>query len=313
MTENHRVLSLYSRSPYYQLMVALLYTIGIGGLVLIAFLIAGLLYFDPDSSLLSDSSFKPDRMDILFIQYLILTQQLSLFLIPGILLYRKLKAPFTNGYPELTRPDFSDIGAVTILTFCLLPLIGITGEFNSSISFPEWLSGFKEWIIEKENNVESMVELALSDNHIGFIAINIVLFAILPAIGEELIFRGIFQKIFERIFRSGHLAVWLTSFLFSALHLQFYGFLPRLILGLVFGYLFLWSRRLWLPVIAHFINNAVVLTGQYLYDDKTTKMPYDSSVSGQIVLLILALIPVILIMNRFRERSVTEKLPSRLP
>ena len=88
--------------------------------------------------------------------------------------------------------------------------------------------------------------------------------AVLPAIGEELIFRGVFQKIFYDFFKSGHMAIWVTAFLFSALHFQFYGFIPRLILGLVFGYLFFWSGTLWLPVLSHFVNNAVPVIGVYI-------------------------------------------------
>jgi len=313
MAENIRGLSLYSKSPFYQLIISILYIIGIGGLILTAFLIPGFIIFDPDPNLLNDASFRADFKDILFLQYLMIAQQLSLFLIPGIILYRKLEIPFEDSYPELLRPELSDIRTVIILTFCLIPVTGVTGEFNSAIRFPEWLSGIETWIIEKENIAESMFELLFSDSYAGFIAVNIIMIAVLPAIGEELIFRGIIQKIFERIFRSGHMAVWITAFLFSALHLQFYGFIPRLILGLVFGYLFLWSRKLWLPVLAHFTNNAVALTVQYLTDDKPSTMQNEYSVTGQIVLLMLALIPVVLILNRFRERSMTEKLQLQSP
>jgi membrane protease YdiL (CAAX protease family) len=93
--------------------------------------------------------------------------------------------------------------------------------------------------------------------------VTIFVLAVIPAISEEMIFRGVLQQIVCRIFRSGHAGIWITAIFFSAIHLQFFGFIPRLILGLSFGYLFFWSRNLWLPVIAHFINNSVPVLMSY--------------------------------------------------
>jgi membrane protease YdiL (CAAX protease family) len=137
--------------------------------------------------------------------------------------------------------------------------------------------------------------------------LNIMIIAVLPAISEELIFRGVFQKIFQNIFRSGHLAVWFTSFLFSAIHLQFYGFLPRFILGLIFGYLFLWSRNLWFPVIAHFINNAVPAAGTYLKGWKAVNSLSGASLGNQITVVMFSLIVGIVILSRFRQAAYEDR------
>ena len=94
--------------------------------------------------------------------------------------------------------------------------------------------------------------------------LNLFIIAILPAVGEEFFFRGVLQKILIRLFKSGHVAIWVTAFIFSAIHFQFFGFVPRFILGLIFGYLFFWSSTLWLPVISHFINNAVPVIMAYI-------------------------------------------------
>jgi membrane protease YdiL (CAAX protease family) len=88
---------------------------------------------------------------------------------------------------------------------------------------------------------------------------NLLLVAIVPALGEEMIFRGLVLPIFRKWTGKLHLAVWLSALLFSAMHMQFFGFLPRLVLGAVLGYLYVWTSSLWVPVIAHFTNNALAL------------------------------------------------------
>jgi len=95
------------------------------------------------------------------------------------------------------------------------------------------------------------------------LSFNIFLIAILPALGEELFFRGAIIRVFQD-WRGFKTAIWITAFIFSAIHLQFYGFLPRLLMGAFFGYLLLWSENLWLPVTAHFINNVVAVVFYYL-------------------------------------------------
>jgi membrane protease YdiL (CAAX protease family) len=90
--------------------------------------------------------------------------------------------------------------------------------------------------------------------------------AFLPAIGEELLFRGVILRIFTNWTKNHHWGVWISAILFSALHMQFYGFIPRMLLGVLFGYLLVWSGSMWLPIIAHFINNGVAVVVMFLID-----------------------------------------------
>ena len=137
---------------------------------------------------------------------------------------------------------------------------------------------------------DHLLDVIMTPETLSGMWLNLVIIAALPAIGEELIFRGVFQKILQNLFRSGHLSVWFTSFLFSAIHFQFYGFLPRFILGLIFGYLFLWSRNIWLPVIAHFINNAVPTVGAYIKGWDAINQHSDSVPVTQIIGMISPLV-----------------------
>ena len=86
-----------------------------------------------------------------------------------------------------------------------------------------------------------------------------LIIALIPAFGEELLFRGLIQKGLFKSWGNIHLAIWLSAFLFSALHLQFLGFIPRFLIGGLLGYLFFWSGSIWLPILAHFVNNATAV------------------------------------------------------
>ena len=134
-------------------------------------------------------------------------------------------------------------------------------------------------------------------------SLNLVIIALTPAIAEEFIFRGVFQKIFYGLLRSGHLAVWFTAFLFSTLHFQFFGFIPRFILGLVFGYLFFWSGTLWLPVISHFVNNAFPVVLVYIEGIDKLNAPIDVPLWKQAIGLPLPVILSLVILYYFWNKN----------
>jgi len=91
--------------------------------------------------------------------------------------------------------------------------------------------------------------------------------SIIPAIGEELVFRGIVQNELLRIWNKKHFAVWVTGFIFSFIHFQFFGFIPRMLLGVLFGYCYLWTKSLWVPIAMHFLNNALTLLVSAFFKD----------------------------------------------
>jgi len=122
-----------------------------------------------------------------------------------------------------------------------------------------------------EDKAAELTNFFLSMNSPMDLLFNLFLIALIPAIGEELFFRGIVQKKLANILKSSHVAVIITSFIFSAIHMQFFGFLPRFILGLILGYLFYYSANLWMSVLGHFINNALgVLLMYSAFSNKLT-------------------------------------------
>lgn len=120
---------------------------------------------------------------------------------------------------------------------------------------------------------------------------NLFMIALIPAIGEELLFRGIVQNIFSRWLKNNHAAIWLSALLFSAMHMQFYGFIPRLMLGVMLGYLLVWSGNIWWPIIAHFVNNAAAVIFSYLFQNNFSNFDPDKIGVGadQMVSVMLSL------------------------
>lgn len=156
--------------------------------------------------------------------------------------------------------------AVFLMVFLINPFINFAGSLNAEIHLPHWLGPLEEWMRKTEEAAVDLTEAFVKTNTLGGLSINLLMIAVLPALGEELLFRGIIQKLLTELTKSPHGGIWISAAFFSALHLQFLGFIPRMILGGLFGYLLYWSGSLWLPILAHFVNNAVAVIGYWLIE-----------------------------------------------
>lgn len=105
--------------------------------------------------------------------------------------------------------------------------------------------------------------------------ISLIILAVLPSLFEELMFRGCLQQIMISITRNAFTGILITSIIFSAIHISYYGFLPRVALGLILGYIFYFSKNLWLSIAGHFLQNAYTLTIIFLYS-REGKSPTDA-------------------------------------
>lgn len=197
-------------------------------------------------------------------RYMQIVNQIGIFIFPALLFGIFIKGNVVYYFHLDHNAALKSLAAVLILLFTILPLINFITSLNSAIDFPESLGGVENWMREKEEAARQLTGKFLEVTSPEGFLINFLMIAILPAIGEELFFRGALQQIFTRWFRNAHVAIIITSVLFSALHLQFFGFFPRFLLGLIFGYLFYWSRSLWLPVFAHFVNNGAAVIVAFL-------------------------------------------------
>ena len=130
--------------------------------------------------------------------------------------------------------------------------------------FPYYLKEVENWMKTSENAANNLSELFLKVNTISGLIFNIFMMALLPALSEEFLFRGVFQRLFSEMFKNYHWGIVFSAALFSAIHFQFYGFVPRMLLGVIFGFMLVWSGTLWVPIIAHFMNNAIGVFFYYL-------------------------------------------------
>jgi len=192
---------------------------------------------------------------------------IGLFLIPPIL-YGLLtsKMPFKKlSLDKLNRPI--NYFLIFVLMIISTPFISWIIELNANIVFPEVLRGVEEWMRNGERQAEDLTRAFLTFDGIGSLFYILIIVAVVPAFGEELLFRGVLQKIFINWAKNPHVGIWITAIMFSALHMQFFGFFPRLLLGLMFGYIFYWSKSLWLPILGHFINNGSVVIASYYFPE----------------------------------------------
>ena len=126
-----------------------------------------------------------------------------------------------------------------------------------------------------EEASRQQINILLGEPSIGSLIISILIVGVLTGIGEELFFRGGLQNILRTCPMSPHLAIWITAVIFSAMHFQFYGFIPRVLLGAFFGYLAFWSKSIWLPIFAHTLNNSLVVISSWLISRNTSNIDFN--------------------------------------
>jgi uncharacterized protein len=189
--------------------------------------------------------------------------ELIVFIIPA-LLFVLFTSEKKIIYLKLTsfNPQFAFI--VLLLVFSAMPLINWLGEINSHMTLPAFLSNIENWMKVSEEKAKVLTKAFMIMDSPLDLLINITVIALLAAVGEEFLFRGALQNVLVEWTGKIHLSVWISAIIFSALHAQFYGFLPRMLLGVVLGYLYIWSGSLWLSILFHFLNNGFAVLFSYL-------------------------------------------------
>jgi membrane protease YdiL (CAAX protease family) len=162
-----------------------------------------------------------------------------------------------------------------LLVFACCPIINVLASFNQKLQLPESMSALQDWIVRSERNASELTNLFLfADSYAGLL-VNMLVMAVLPAIGEEMLFRGVLQQYCIKLSKNEHVGIWITAIVFSAFHMQFLGFLPRVFLGLVLGYLFFYTKNLWYPIVFHFVNNGMSVLFFYYKQQGTSNLNPD--------------------------------------
>lgn len=225
---------------------------------------------------------------VMVLQYLQVLQSFGLFIFPALLAGFFFERSATR-YLLLNKGSRWQIYLVTlVLMFVALPFINEMVSLNEMMKLPGYLKGMEDWMKSAEAEATRLTETFMKMPTPGAFLFNMVMIALLPAIGEELLFRGLLQRLLKDWLKNVHAAIFISAFFFSAMHMQFYGFIPRMMLGVLFGYLFYWSNSIWVPVFAHFINNGAVVIIAYLGQRGIVSGDYENFGSTDNLILILA-------------------------
>lgn len=202
------------------------------------------------------------QFDIPALKILLVLQQILVFLLPALVFARTEGWKATQFY-DFKKPEIAQLILVLALMVFAVPTLSLITEWNAHMEFPPFLKGVENWMRDKENDAAETTELVLRMKSIGGLLVNLLVIAATPAVCEELIFRGALQGTFLRLLKNPHVAIWSSAIIFSAIHLQFFGFLPRMLLGAAFGYIYFWTKNLWYTIFAHFLNNAYAVSIAY--------------------------------------------------
>lgn len=180
----------------------------------------------------------------------------SMFLCPAIVA-AYLFSKDISSYLSMQQgvPGIKIITLTFISIVVISPVISATNILNQQIVFPAFMEPIESWMKAQEAEMTRITKLLMDSTDGLTLFFNLIVIAVAAGVTEEFLFRGTLQRILGRWFSNHHTVIWVAAFVFSAVHIQFYGLLPRMLLGAYFGYLLYWSRNIYIPIFAHFVNN----------------------------------------------------------
>ena len=274
------------------------------------------------------------------LKWIQLLQTISLFLLPSLILaYLCAKVPW-NWLQLDNKVNWKVLLWAIGIMLVALPAINLMSHWNQQMVLPTWLSGVEEWMKAKEAEAEWLTKQFMSVTTISGLLVNLLLMAVLPALSEEITFRGVLQRLLspknsslnsqlsytssasdrsskgEIRTLNSHLSIWLTAIIFSAIHMQFYGFVPRMLMGALFGYMLVWTGSLWVPMLMHFVNNGMAVLLYFIANrahwdmDKVDAIGTGNTLWLGIVSLVLTVVGIYMFRRSTTIRSASSRISS---
>ena len=233
----------------------------------------------------SPKSYPDLKWPLLSIQFLV---SFSAFVVIPLLFLKRHEGVRFSHFFQLNKVDSRTVITTGFLALAFMVVNSVFIEWNMNVQFPEALDQTaREW----EDRGKELTEYFTDFDSIPYFIFCIVAIAVVPAVGEELLFRGLIQSYIVRISGNKHVAIWLAAIFFSAFHFQFFGFVPRMLLGALFGYLYVYSGNIVYPMFAHFVNNGFTLLMLYLYQNG--QITYDVENTASVPLESVAIFTII--------------------
>jgi hypothetical protein len=235
-----------------------------------------------------------------FLRGMLVIQFLALFVIP-VFLFARFCDPKPIQYLGLTssKPLYIILGVTALIV--ALPFVDWTGTINHQL-IPE-TTAIGKWMKASEESAAKEIGFMLKRNTVQDLFLNLVLVAAFAGVGEELFFRGVLQRLFIKLFKNPWAGILVTAFIFSAIHLQFYGFIPRFILGILLGLFYWYSGSLWPAIIAHFVYDAFAVVMIWFSPALAEEDSVAVSIGNKSVLAAISLALIIIIVIIMKRRS----------
>jgi membrane protease YdiL (CAAX protease family) len=244
----------------------LLYMIVLGASIQVVLMGLALLVvkiISPDNPL----SFSFFQENTAALKSMLLISSVTTFVLPAWILYRS-ESGINPYFERIKKVSLFQYILVFVAMLCFIPMMSLLAYWNESMQLPASFEGIQQWMRASEDSASVMTKQIVEESTWSGLLINLIILAVVPAIGEEMVFRGCLQNIFGRWILNKHIVIWLVAIIFSAFHMQFFGFIPRMLLGAFFGYLYVWSKNIYLPIFGHFVNNASATITAFYYTRK---------------------------------------------
>ncbi|QMW06941.1 CPBP family intramembrane glutamic endopeptidase [Spirosoma foliorum] len=226
---------------------------------------------------------------------------LGTFFLPSLLYWYAIERRTWDQFNPRPVSAVAGFSIVVLIVIAFMPFDGLIIEWNQNLHLPQTLAPIEQWMRDQEQKLSGLTKYLTSFKTVGQLLIAILVIAVIPALGEETLFRGILQRNLIRWTGNAHLGIWLAAALFSAIHVQFLGFFPRMLLGALFGYLYLWSGNLWVSILAHFVNNGFTVVMVYLHQKEMTTMDIESTETVPILGSLVALLVTTGLLYYFKQ------------
>ena len=252
---------------------------------------------------------KSDSNDLNALRFMQISSQLFTFVFPPIAYAFLVKDEPVNAL-GLKKSKILWVFIGVAMIFAIMPFNSIIAEWNANLTLPDSMSKIEQLMKQMQEAATEMIEKFVNVDTIGGLILNLFMIAGLAALGEELLFRSIIQTSLIKICKNVHIGILIASAIFSFIHLEFYGFVPRLILGMLLGYMFYFSGSIWIPMLMHFLNNGTVVLIYFLNNKGITNIDVDTFGQTSIPVLIVSIVVMIAlflfsIKYSDKERTIT--------
>lgn len=300
------------RSPIYELFMLIIFVL-IGlfvGNFIALILVLPFLDFNLEAfqALVTDPTGHPSGRNIILVLQAV--PSLGAFIIAPLYFMRKIARRHVQSLNPNPQVWLVPALICSFLIIAFMPFNALFIQWNNNMNLPDWLSGLERWMQEKETALKELTTFLTSFETLPQLLVGFVVIALIPAIGEELVFRGLLQPRVQKLTGNLHAAVWITGFIFSAIHFQFYGLIPRMLLGVLLGYLYVWSGNLWYPIIGHFTNNGFTLLMIYLYKNKTVDIDIESTATVPLGTALFSLLIVAVLVYALKQYYFKDRAPA---